>query len=93
MYPELALCGSTMCVLGVIPSSFTYLRSAKARFPLVYSFPFFDFGMKTLIYQTQAAGVVGRGSGLQKWEVSYFFSSYPTFLQPGHVVPDCPTNL
>ena len=50
----------------------------------------FHFGMKILIYQTQAAGVVGRGSGWQKWEVSHFSSSYPTFLPPGHVVPDCP---
>ena len=57
---------------------------------LLSSFLFFHFGMKTLIYQTQAAGVVGRGSGRQKWDVSHFFSSYPTFLPPGHVVPDCP---
>ena len=48
-------------------------------------FFFFHFGMKILIYQTQAAGVVGRGLRRQKWDVSHIFSYYPTFLPPGHV--------
>ena len=63
--------------------------SFNDNWSIIFSSLFFHFGMKTLIYQTQAAGVVGRGSGRQKWDVSNFFSSYPTFLPPGHVVPDC----
>ena len=47
------------------------------------------FGMKIFIYQTQAAGVVGRCLGRQNWDVSHNFSSYPTFQTPDHVVPDC----
>ena len=42
-------------------------------------FKILNFGMKTLIYQTQAAGVVGRGSGRQKWDVSHFFLPIPLF--------------
>ena len=37
------------------------------------------FCMTTLIYQTQATGVVGRGSGRQKWDVSHFFLLIPLF--------------
>ena len=50
---------------------------------------FLNFCTKTLIYQTQAAGLVGQGSGWQKLDVFHFFSSYSTFVPPGHVVPDC----
>ena len=39
----------------------------------------FNFGMKTFIYQTQATGVVGRGSGRQKWDVSHYFLPIPLF--------------
>ena len=40
---------------------------------------FFHFGMKTLIYQTQVAGVVGRGSGWKKCDVFHFFLPIPLF--------------
>ena len=56
----------------VIPLSFNGTRS-------ILCLIFFPFGMKTLIYQTQAAGVVGRGSGQKKWDVSQICSSYFTF--------------
>ena len=45
---------------------------------LFSSFFLLNFGMKTLIYQTQAAGVVGRGSGRQKWDVSHFSKHRPS---------------
>ena len=46
------------------------------------------FGMKTLIYQTQATGVVGRVSGRQKWDGSYFF-----FLSHFSPTGSCSTGL
>ena len=38
IYPELALCGRKISVLGLILSSSPYLRSAKARFPFHFSY-------------------------------------------------------
>ena len=49
-------------------------------FGLLSDFLLLNVGMKVLFYQTQAAEVVGRGSGPQKWVVfSYFLLPIPLF--------------
>ena len=45
---------------------------------LILRYIIFHLGMKTLIYQTLAAGVVGRGSGWQKWDVSHLSPTEPS---------------
>ena len=59
-------------------SSLAVPLSFNENWSILFSFSFY-FGMKTLTYQTQAAGVVGQGSGRQKWDVSHFFLFIPLF--------------